>query len=135
MAYYEDCLALVLPQDPLARAIYPARGVGEAFSARRRLLRIVLPGHDGFRPPGLDLGDGESFPFAEVRLAQILICRGGQTQFAGDYSGGGGGARQRRAYDGVNVRPARQPMRGRANLAGASRAEGLIGEPAEPVFR
>jgi hypothetical protein len=46
MADHEDCLTRVLPEDSLARAVYPARGVGETLSTWRRLFRIMLPGDD-----------------------------------------------------------------------------------------
>src|ERR1700722_8868201 len=97
----------MLAQNPLAGTINPACGVGEALAARRRLLRITLPGADGFGPPMLNLGDGETFPLPEIRLAQIVIGRRGQAKFAADYGRGGGSTPQRRGDDGVDRRPAR----------------------------
>lgn len=135
MAYDEDCLTAMLPQNSLASAVYPACGIGEALSTWRCLFRIVLPGDDCFRPPVLDFGNGQSLPFSEIRLAQIVIRRCGHAQFVGYYSGGGSSALQRRAYDGIDARPGSQSMGSRVNLAGAIRTEGLIGKPAEPVFR
>ena len=94
MADHEDGLAAVIPQKPVAGAVDPVRGVGEALAARRRLLGVAPPGGRGIGPAQLDFGQGEAVPVTEVGFAEIIIDFRGQAQFAGHDRGGVNGALQ-----------------------------------------
>jgi len=65
----QDRLTVVVSEEPIASLVDPPRGVGEALAARRRLLRVVLPGRGRRGPSLLDFRQGEAFPFAEVGFA------------------------------------------------------------------
>src|SRR5579859_817142 len=134
VAYHQDGLAAVVPQQPVTGPVYPVCGVGEALPARGRLLRVAPPGGRGRGPALLDFREGEAIPLTEVGFAEIVIDDRGQAQFAGRDGGGGDSAPQWRADHGIDRGTGGQAAGGGLGLPGSVGAEREVAQPAEAVF-
>src|SRR6516164_1608555 len=134
VAYHQDGLAAVVPQQPVTGPVDPVCGLGEAFSPRRCLFRVVSPGCRGFGPSLLNFGQGEAIPVTEVGFTKIIIDDRGQAQLAGRNGGGGDRALQWRADHGIDRGTGGQAVGGGLGLPGSAGAEREVAPPAETVF-
>ena len=134
VAHHQDGFAGVVSQQPVTGPVDPLRGVDEALTARRGLLRVAPPKRHVRGPSLLDFCQGEAVPVTVVGLTEIFIEDCGQAQFVSRDDGGVDSTLQRGTDHCVDRRTGGQPAGGGLGLPGSAGAEREVTLSAEPVF-